>query len=168
MLFTLLPFPGFLFTLLLHFFCYAFYYSRFFLLCRFWQYNVTGFYEWSSRVPHLFFVFLFQWHVTCLYCGFNQICNRWIKNRTFTSYSTPLASRESLVKVIKPKYYVIVIFQLDYNLGGIDIKDNININIDTEFEFCVCRTDIVFQFQVVARTEQRMESVLSPLNLSHH
>jgi hypothetical protein len=63
---------------------------------------------------------------------------------------------------------VIVIFQLDYNLGGIDIKDNININIDTEFEFCVCRTDIVFQFQVVARTEQRMESVLSPLNLSHH
>src|SRR6266571_5372963 len=134
-LFTRLSFLRFLFSVLLHFFCYAFYYSRFFLLCRFWQYNVTRFYEWSSRVPHLFFVFSLQWHVTCLYCGFNQICNRWIENRTFTSYSTPFASRESPVKVIKPKYYVIVIFQLHCSLGGIDI----NVNINTHFQLCVRR-----------------------------
>src|SRR5712691_4549844 len=136
-MFTCLSFPCFLFTLLPHFFRYALQNSRFFLFCRFWQYNVTRSYERSSRVSHLFSGLLRQWLVTGLFCSVNQICNRWIKNRALTFYPTPLTSRESLVKVIKPKYNVIVIFQLEYSLRGIDI------NFNTDFQFCFCRINIV-------------------------
>ena len=81
-----------------------------------------------------------QWLVTGLFCCVNQICNCWIKNRALTFYPTPLTSRESLVKIIKPKYYVIVIFQLEYGLRGIDI------NFNTGFQFCVCRIIVVITF----------------------
>ena len=139
-MFIRLSFPGFLFNLLPHFFRYALQNSRFFLFCRFWQYNVTRSYERSSRVFHLFRSLLRQWLVTGLFCSVNQICNCGIKNRALTFYPTPLSSRESLVKVIKPKYYVIVIFQLPYSLRGIDI------NFNTGFQFCVCRINVVILF----------------------
>jgi hypothetical protein len=137
LIFTCLSFPGFLFTLLPHFFPYALKNSRFFLFCRFWQYNVTRSYERSSRVSHLFSGLLRQWLVTGLFCSVHQICNCWIKNRTLTFYPTPLTSRESLVKVIKPQYNVIVIFQLEYSLRGIDI------NFNADIQFCVYRIDMV-------------------------
>jgi hypothetical protein len=137
LIFTCLSFPGFLFTLLPHFFPYALKNSRFFLFCRFWQYNVTRSYERSSRVSHLFSGLLRQWLVTGLFCSVNQICNCWIKNRAITFYPTPLTSRESLVKVIKPQYNVIVIFQLEYSLRGIDI------NFNADIQICVYRIDMV-------------------------